>query len=52
MGRQRVGKVDRLYFYPAVYGLHGEALAAVDKSMDNLKKGIASEPIDLSEFAD
>lgn len=27
-------------------------LNMVDKAMENLKKGIASEPIDLSEFAD
>lgn len=29
-----------------------DTLKMVDASMDNLKKGIASEPIDLSEFAD
>lgn len=29
-----------------------DSLNMIDKSMDNLKKGIASEPIDLSEFAD
>ena len=29
-----------------------DTLSMIDKSMDNLKKGIASEPIDLSEFAD
>ncbi len=27
-------------------------LKMIDKSMENLKKGIASEPIDLTEFAD
>ena len=27
-------------------------LKMIDKSIENLKKGIASEPIDLTEFAD
>lgn len=27
-------------------------LKMIDKSMENLKKGIASEPINLAEFAD
>lgn len=34
------------------FEIQEETLRMVDASMKNLKKGIASEPIDLSEFAD
>ena len=43
-------KKDRDHLAGMKKDISEETLKMIDKSMENLRRGIASEPIDLSEF--